>query len=44
MITSSESNDSLNQTSDSNSEIDDEKLFQLMKSRGYVGWRKSSKT
>jgi len=44
ITTSSESNDSLNQTSDSNSEIEDEKLFQLMKSRGYIGWRKSSKT
>jgi hypothetical protein len=44
ITTSSESNDGLNQTSDSNSEIEDEKLFQLMKSRGYVGWRKSSKT
>lgn len=44
ITTSSELNDGLNQTSDSNSEIEDEKLFQLMKSRGYVGWRKSSKT
>lgn len=44
ITTSSELNDGLNQTSDNNSEIEDEKLFQLMKSRGYVGWRKSSKT
>lgn len=44
ITTSSELNYGLNQTSDSNSEIEDEKLFQLMKSRGYVGWRKSSKT
>lgn len=43
ITTSSEENSGLNQTSDTNSEITEDFLFEEMKKRGYVGWRKSAK-